>query len=456
MTYSTLIFASVMLPISVLFLFFDRSTEYKNLILCVTSFLFVTWGINSLAGLMFLSVFADCFFAIAIENMTKKNDRSRAIVFFIADILMNGFLFLLLARNELFEGSEKLSLAKIYIPAGAAFYTLKNFSYVYDVFTGRCSAERNPFRLLTYGMNYAFLLAGPVVRYKDIEPQLKSRRLTGALMSRGLKSFAIGFAKTVILLPVLKKLTEAGLYGEDTSVTAALVGMLAWFGTAWFGFTGLSDMGTGIACMNGFDVPLNYERLSPKNLIGGTIRCYNTSMIDFFKDIRGVDNKIVGAVLTVILAVLGAGFYSSTKTMLIIGAIAGVILAAEYMWGYDNIEKLPSALKAVIAFIAVFLLFSPMAFESFGGWKNWLGELTSFGSLAPAAELKKLLLGNILIVAVCIAAASPIGKYLSDGLDSLASRSAKSSAAVNTLKTVCIAALLAVSYILLAAEMIAK
>ena len=455
MTYSTLIFASVVLPLSILFLFFDRSSEYKNLILCITSFLFVTWGINILAGLMFLSVFVDYFFALAIENMMKK-DKSRAVVFFVFDIIVNAALFLWLAKNGIFGEGGKLHLDRVYIPVGAAFYTLKNFSYVYDVFTGRCKAERNPFYLLTYGMSYPFMLAGPVVRYGDIAPQLRKRSLSGELISRGIKSFAIGFSKTVILLPVLDKIRTAALYGEESSPVSALVGILAWLGYVWFTFTGLSDMGTGIACMNGFDVPLNYERLTSKHLLGGTVRCYNTSMVEFMKDIRGDSGKIKPVILTLVLSVLGAGFYGSSKTFLIVGAIVGVILAAEYIVGYDRIEDIPSPVKAVIGFISVIMLFSPLAFETFGGWKSWLGDLVNFGSfLSVGDELKTLLVGNFLIIAVCIISVTPISSVLTGALDSAAERSPKSYTFINTIKTICIAAVFAVSYILLAADKLA-
>lgn len=451
MTYSSLIFASVILPISVLFLFFDRSSEYKNLCLCITSFLFVVWGHNMLAGAIFLTLVADYFFALAVEGSMKK-DKSRAVVFLVLDFLMNAAVVTFVGNNECFAEESSFHIDKLLIPTGAAFYAIKNFAYVYDVFAGNCKAEHSPFYFLTYGMSYPFMLAGPVVRYKDIAPQLRERKLSAELLSRGIKSFAIGFVKSVVAVPVFESIAEAGLRAEGAAGLGSLAGMAAWFMAAWFGFTGMSDMGTGIACMNGFDVQLNYKRLNAKHMLGGAIKCYNTSMVQLAEDIRG--DRSTAPVLTVLLAVLGAAFYSIKPVYLIVGLAAGLILAGEYLFAYDRIEEFPAPIKAVITLIAAFILFSPLAFDTIGEWTGWLSGLAQPSGEAGETALT-LVKNNIVIVIICLIAMSPIGGLIAKRAEKLSERSRGYYTAVKVSEAVLTAAAFAVSFILLAGNIAA-
>lgn len=448
MTYSSLIFASVILPVSVLFLFFDRSSEYKNLCLCITSLLFVTWGRNLLAGLMFATLIVDYLFALAVEGSLKR-DKSRATVFLLLDLIMNAAILVFLGHSELFTEESGMKINSLLIPVGAAFYSIKNFSYVYDVYTGRCKAEHSPFYILTYGMSYPFLLAGPVVRYGDIAPQLRDRKLTVELMSSGIKSFALGFVKTVVAVPVLQSIADAGLYAEGAAGAGSVIGMLAWFCMMWFTFTGLSDMGTGIARLNGFDIPLNYRRLNAKHMLGGAVKCYNTSMVKFSEDIRGEGAK--SAILTVILAVCGAAFYSCNTVYLAVGLVTGIILAVEYLFAYDRIEEFPSPVKAVLTFIVAFALFSPLAFDSFGGWTQWLTGILSPGGKASETVLT-LLKNNVLILILCFISMSPIGEMFKKSFRKISERSRKAYTAVQITEAVLAAAALAIGYIILAAN----
>ena len=260
---------------------FDRSAEYKNLILCVTSLLFVIWGKAFAAAAIFLSVIVDFVLAIAAEGSLKRSKQSAA-VFMVIDFLFNAGLFVWLTHNELFTSDSALHLRSALIPVGVGFYTLKNFSYVYDVYSGRIKAERNIFCLLTYGMSYPFLLAGPVVRYGDVEPQIRKRGTDLSKISSGLSSFALGFAKVTLAVPVLTKLANAGLDPKEPTLIGAWAGMIAFFGAAYFSFAGLSDMGAGCARMNGFDCEVNYRPITAKHMVGGLVNSYNTSMAGFF------------------------------------------------------------------------------------------------------------------------------------------------------------------------------
>ena len=353
MGYSNLLFASVILPLSTLALFFDRSAEYKNLVLCVTSALFLLWGRPLAAGLILLAWVADYLLALGIERFPKAK-----AVFLGADILWNGAVFLMYVKPWLF-GEHRLKAA-LMVP-GMAFFTLKNFSYVFDVFSGRCKAERNPFCLMTYSAAYHFLLAGPVVRYGDMEPQIRSRSFDPTLLSEGLCSYAAGLAKTVILLPVLTGLTDLTLYSGELTRGGAWLGIAAFFAECYTAFSGLSDMGVGLARINGFDVSPNYQPISSERMLGSLIKTCNGSMIELFDDIRTFGgSKPAALILTVILGGAAGLFFGGGRYWIVVGAIAGIWLAAEYAAGYDRIERLPRAVRALGALAAAMLILSPL------------------------------------------------------------------------------------------------
>ena len=169
MVYSDLIFILGMFPIMTIISLFDRSAEYKNLILIVCSLLFFSWGRPFVFCLIFLSVILDWIFGLIIS----KNRENKALcgIFLVLDIIMNVSLMLIFGQNILYNKVKKLSFDAAILPLGMGYYMLRGISYVYDVFKGNCKAEKNIFCLLTYMVSLHFMLVGPLVRYGDIEPQ---------------------------------------------------------------------------------------------------------------------------------------------------------------------------------------------------------------------------------------------------------------------------------------------
>ena len=178
MVYSDLIFILGMFPIMTIISLFDRSAEYKNLILIVCSLLFFSWGRPFVFCLIFLSVILDWIFGLIIS----KNRENKALcgIFLALDIIMNVSLMLIFGQNILYNKVKKLSFDAAILPLGMGYYMLRGISYVYDVFKGNCKAEKNIFCLLTYMVSLHFMLVGPLVRYGDIEPQIRHREITGA------------------------------------------------------------------------------------------------------------------------------------------------------------------------------------------------------------------------------------------------------------------------------------
>ena len=453
LSYSTLIFASVILPLSVLVLFLDRSAEYKNLILCIVSVLFVSWGRSVLAALVFLSFFADYLLALAVSGTSAKKAKPAAAFFLLADFVWNASLLTVLARSAAAGAGTQPLIQKALIPVGTAFFALRNFTYVYDVYKGNCHAEKNPFVLMTYCCGYPFLLAGPVTRYADYEPQLRKRPMDAGLLSSGLERFAKGLAKTVICVPVLSALAKTGLDPKEPALSGAWIGMAAFFGAGYLTFAGLSDMGTGIARMNGFSADVNYAPLSAKHMMSSIVKSCNKSMAELAADMRGRKNKARAAFLTLPLAMLGAAFFLPSAKALAIGAAAGLLLAFECLIGTKKLEKIPSVIKIPAVFLISMVIFSPFAFDDMSEWLSWLGRLVGAGdSYILSKPMKEILLGNGVLLLITLFSISPFGVGLSAKLDAVTPAEPKKYAAVRRLRTLFSAALLIVSFILAASR----
>lgn len=439
-----MLFASVILPLSTVALFFDRSAEYKNLVLCVTSALFLLWGRPMAAGLILLSWAVDFLIALGMEKAPKAKTALLG-----ADVVWNGAIFMLYMKPWLTGHLIKDS----FILAGMAFYTLKNFSYVFDVYTGSCRAEHNPFCVMTYSVAYPFLLAGPVIRYKDMEPQIRKRSFDPALLSEGLCSYAAGLGKTVILLPVLSELMEKTLGAQELTRGGAWIGILAFFGAAYTGFSGLADMGAGIARINGFDVKDNYQPISCKSMAGSLVKSCNTSMIELFDDIRSCTGKKSAAlVLSVVLGGVAGLFYGGGRYWVVIGALAGIWLAAELAVGYERIEKLPWIVRALGALAAAMLLFSAFAFKTPADRHTWANAMLGRGvSEGLGKGVGGYILHNIWVLIAAAVYVSPAWQMIKAAAKKISEKDEKNYAAVQRIRTAFLAVVMIMSYLLMAA-----
>ena len=141
MTYTDLIFLFAIFPASAILSMLDRSSEYKNLILIITSLLFFSWGKPFVICLIFLSLVIDWALGLCIGSIREKN-RTGALLLTAADGVMNTALMLIFGHNYLFADTA-LAFEDIMLPIGMGYYSLRGFSYVSDVFRGKIRAEKN-------------------------------------------------------------------------------------------------------------------------------------------------------------------------------------------------------------------------------------------------------------------------------------------------------------------------
>lgn len=411
MVYTDLLFVFVFLPVTVILSLLDRSAEYKNLILIISSLIFYAWGRPVIVLLLFLTVFADYIFGLGAkaENKFIKN----AALFL--DAVMNCSVFVVFARNGLFreggafERYEFLSFADKLIPLGIAFYTVRGISYVFDVYKGNTEAEKNPFCLLTYMASLHFMMAGPIVRYEDVRGELRKRHIGAEEINGGLTRFVFGLGKAVVLAPVFKSLMAAGLDFESPTTLGAWFGMLGFLGYVYWSFAGYTDMALGLGLANGFHYKENVLPFKVGNGVTGIADGFNRTLHGFFRESIVCEKNKLLYVLTSLLCggVIGL-WYGFTK-----GAVGGalyfaVFIIMEKLFLSRLFEKLPRFVTGIYTVAISLFGASVFYFDSLWKLKNWaffcIGKKTvSFWD----SDIIEILKGNYVLIAIGILAALP-------------------------------------------------
>lgn len=440
MVYSDLLFFLGLLPCSVLLSFLDRSTEYKNLILVITSVIFFTWAKPAAVCLLFVTVVFEYLLGLGISRVKEKNTAS-AKVLLLFDLLMNVAVFFVFAHNYLFDKISLLNFSDAVIPAGVAYYTVRGFSYCYDVYKGRCAAEKNIFCLLVYMVSYHFMLVGPVVRYGDIEPAIRKRTVTGREINEGINRFIIGLGKVVLISSVFSRMKLAGLNGNEITLLGCWFGMIAFFAEIYFLFTGTCDMAGGLGKMNGFDYPENYKDMGVQGLFTGLLKTFNTTLVEFYEEISeniSKNKKLAAQVCTVLCCAAVAVWYEAKLNFLAVGIAVGIIVLLEkHVYG-QKLGKLPSWVKFIYILLLCITVFGGLYFNSMYGYRKWLLALISVGTKYElSVAMKNAVLNNIfLIIIAFISVCPPVRKKLMSLIESYSQKSARAYGQVRICKTV--------------------
>lgn len=447
MIYTDLLFVFAFLPITIIFSFFDRSAEYKNLILVISSLIFFSWGRPAIILLLFLTAIFDYAFGLIASN-EKKLVRTTGLVL---DLLMNGATFAVFSWNFLFrpggifDNIDFLSFSDKLIPVGIGFYTVKGASYVLDVYFNRIKPEKNPFCILTYMVSYHFMLAGPVVRYGDISREIRSRRITPSDLNAGLTRFIIGLGKAVILAPAFYKLYDAGLDFGNITFLGAWAGMLGFIGFIYWGFSGFTDMALGLGKTNGFTYPENVRPLRLRNHVRGIATGFNLTLTNFFRR-----NIIVGGKGAYPLRVIATAFLIGCWYSLSFGSIAGalffgvfIILERKFLNRFFRSKPplLGDVYTIAVSLVGVCLFAFREKWELRAWAEGFLGIKTSaFTNQAINSAIKEnwtlLLFGTLF--------ALPVVTDLVKKLVNKAEQSEKGYALSRALKTVCTATVLVI------------
>lgn len=448
MVYTDLLFFLALLPISVLMSFFDRSCEYKNLILVLTSLIFFSWQKPFAVCLMFLSAVIDWLLALWIDKELKKS-KDGLIPLFI-DGLINSGLLILVTNKFLYINDDVFDFGKIIIPLSIGFYCLKGFSYTYDVYKKNVEAEKNVFCLITYMTAYFLLPVGADFKTANILPQIRKRDLTLEGINKGLTAFVCGLSKAVILAPPLRRIGLAGINSNSVSFMGCWIGITAMILFAYFLFTGFCDISYGLGRIYGFNFNRNYKDIRAKGIFNGFIKNTNIALSDLFSSLNSTSNKILKCFGIFFLCVVGSFWYSRSKVFVFAGIIVGILAILESTILKGFFEKSPRVARIIVTYFSCVLVFALAFSEDLNRALVFFKALFNIGTTGFIdRELKTVFLGNIFIAVISLLfICTPLKNRIKENIDEYASRSIEKYGRISVLKTIATAILLVVCIVL--------
>ncbi len=242
MVFSSIPFLYYFLPVA-LVLYFAAPKQFKNMILFLASLFFYAWGEPLNVIWMLLSILVGFCSGWMIEQHMGNGQAKLLLVLSI--VIHVGFLVYFKCATVL--------------PIGISFYTFQILSYEIDVYQGRVPAQRNLIRLGVYVAMFPQLIAGPIVRYADIDRALSDRTHSVENFALGIRWFVIGLSKKILLANVLGRLCDIFLTSDDKSVLYYWLFGIAYSLQIYFDFSGYSDMAIGLGRILGFHLPENFN-----------------------------------------------------------------------------------------------------------------------------------------------------------------------------------------------------
>lgn len=424
MLFSSMTFLFTFLPLTLL-LYFLVPFKAKNYILLLASLIFYAWGEPVYIILMILSIILNYFCG---KDIYEKQEDALAmkrslVVGIVFNLLLLGFFKYYGLFMDTLNGilPFQISYRVLSLPIGISFYTFQAMSYLIDVYRKEVKPQNNILYFALYISMFPQLIAGPIVRYIDIEDQLRTRKINLYKFGDGAMYFIRGLSKKVILANTSGSIYEqiAALQTSSCSALTAWIGAIAYAFQIYFDFGGYSDMAIGLGKMFGFEFLPNFNYPYTSQSITDFWRRWHISLGTWFREYvyiplggnrcshpRHIFNLLVVWMLT--------GFWHGAQwNFLLWGLYYGILLILEkYVWG-NALKKLPSVLQHIYSLIFVLIgwvfFFSP----SLGSALSYLKTMFCIGS-AGIADTRGLffILTNWLLFTVCILASIPYSYQL--------------------------------------------
>ena len=341
MLFSSIPFLYTFLP-CVLILYFLVPGCLKNTVLLLSSLFFYAWGEPRFVVFMVIAIVQGYVFGLLAEKFRDRPKRAKLCLWASAAISL-GLLCYCKYADFFISGFNTLTglslpLLHVALPIGISFYTFQILSYVIDVYRGDVTAQRNLIDLAAYVAMFPQLIAGPIVRYADIAPQLKHRTHTLADAAYGARRFILGLSKKVLLANVLYELISTYKSSPETSVLFVWLYAAAYVLHLYFDFSGYSDMAIGLGRIFGFHFPENFDYPYISASVTEFWRRWHMSLGSWFRDYVYIPlggNRVSRAKWfrnIFIVWLLTGLWHGAAWTFILWGLFFAVFLTAEKLW----------------------------------------------------------------------------------------------------------------------------
>lgn len=453
MVFSSTIFLCVYLPL-VLLGYYICPKKGRNLFLLIASLVFYAWGEPKYVFLMIFSILVNYIFGRLMDKH-RENKKRLKLMLVLSVVIDIGLLsvfkytdFIITNVNAIFGSS--FDLLKIALPIGISFYTFQAMSYTIDVYRNDVRVQKN---LIDFGMYITMfpqLIAGPIVRYADVQDQLAERSVTTADFSEGVMRFVVGLGKKVLLANQMGAVwSEIYALGGDVSALMAWTGAIAYTFQIYFDFSGYSDMAIGLGRMFGFKFPENFRYPYQSVSITDFWRRWHITLSTWFKEylyipLGGNRRGLARQALNLLIVWSLTGFWHGAGWNFVLwGLYYFVILFIEKLFLLKALDKLPKFFRHVYALLLIIIGWVIFASDDVSVLLPFLGSMFGANGAIGGMDVYTLLTKAALLVICCIASTELPKKLF------LSAAGAMNEKAAFTLKSVLTIALLALSMILL-------
>ena len=368
MVFSSITFLFYFLPI-VLFAYYIVPKKFKNVILLISSFTFYFWGEPKNIYIMISMIILSYIGGLIIGRLKEKKKITFAkIVLAVTIVLDLAALFYFkyidfFIRNINLYLNKEIDLLGVILPIGISFFTFQILSYVIDVYREEVKVQKNIFNLALYVSLFPQLIAGPIVRYKDVEKQIVERTHTVEKFSNGITRFVIGLSKKVLIANVLGEVINIFGTSNDVTITFYWMYAIANMLQIYFDFSGYSDMAIGLGMMFGFEFLENFNYQYIATSITDFWRRWHMSLSFWFKDyvyipLGGNRKGIIRQIINILIVWFLTGFWHGANWNFIIwGMYFGLILLIEKVFLLKVLDKTPKIINRIYVLFIVLISF---------------------------------------------------------------------------------------------------
>ena len=423
MVFSSLVFLFAYLVVTLL-IYYAVPRAARNIFLFFINLLFYGWGEPMLVFLMVFNIFFNYLGGFLVDKF--RQDKKKKKLFLILTCALDIGILAVFKYTGLIVDTVNLlpflniPTVEISLPIGISFYTFQTMSYVIDVYRDDAPVSKSFINFGTYvALLFPQLIAGPIVRYRDVAYQLEHRRETLDRFTKGVKLFCIGLGKKVLIANQMGALTTAMFSNtEENGVLGTWVGILGYTFQIYFDFSGYSDMACGLGNMFGFEFLKNFNYPYISTSITDFWRRWHISLSTWFKEYvyiplggnrKGVRRQIIN--LLIVWGLTGL-WHGASYNFIFWGLYYGLLLILEKFVLKKFLDKLPVVLRHVYTLFIVMIGWGLFYFTDVGQLFGFLGDLFNFGNGAISESALNITLSYLPVLVAAGVPSTPLASSL--------------------------------------------
>lgn len=422
MVFSSLVFMFAYLPITLL-AYYLVPRQGRNIFLFIVNLIFYGWGEPKLVLLMVFNIFFNYIGGWLVDKY-RADAKKKKLFLILTCVLDIGILAVFKYTGMITETLNMLPFLnipelQISLPIGISFYTFQTMSYVIDVYRDDAPVSKNFINFGTYVALFPQLIAGPIVRYRDVAEQLVNRRETLEMFTKGVKLFMVGLAKKVIIANTMGTLTT-NIFAttDENGVVGTWVGMIAYTFQIYFDFSGYSDMACGLGNMMGFEFLKNFNYPYIAKSITDFWRRWHISLSTWFKEYvyiplggnrKGVKRQILN--LLIVWELTGL-WHGAAYNFVLWGLYYGLLLILEKFVLKKFLDRLPSFVQHIYTLFIIIIGWGLFYFTDVGQLGEFMVDLFNFGNGICGDQAFNLIMSNLPMLIVAAVASTPLATML--------------------------------------------